>query len=204
MAISRFSTSSVAQGLPKYQKLWDGTSAVFDSDYELIERVVVGGGGSSTITFSSIPSTYKHLQIRAIMRSTFADTDSFLKVNLNSDTGSNYPNHFLNGNGSSAGAFGYSTSQYAYAFLSMYPAASASASLFGNAIVDLLDYTDTNKNTTIRSLGGYDVNGSGVVRLNSSVWLNTNAVTRIDITDYRGGSFAEYSSFALYGIKGAA
>jgi hypothetical protein len=136
------------------------------------------------------------------MRSTFADTDSFLKVNLNSDTGSNYPNHFLNGNGSSAGAFGYDTSQYAYAFLSMYPAASASANLFGSAVIDVLDYQNSNKNKTIRSLGGYDVNGSGVVRLNSSVWLNTAAVTRIDITDYRGGNMAQYSSFALYGIKG--
>lgn len=178
-----------------------GSKAV-TSSYESIATVLVGSGGSSSISFTSIPSTYKHLQVRAIMRSTFADTDSFLKVNLNSDTGSNYPNHFLNGNGATAGAFGYSTSQYAYAFLSMFPAASASASLFGTAVIDILDYANTNKNKTIRSLGGYDVNGSGTVRLNSSVWLSTNAVTTIDITDFRGGNFAQYSSFALYGVRG--
>jgi hypothetical protein len=179
-----------------------GAAAGGGTAYESIATVNVGVLGSSTISFTSIPSGFKHLQVRAIMRSTFADTDSFLKLNLNSDTGSNYPNHFLNGNGSTAGAFGYSTSQYAFAFLSMYPASLASASLFGNAVVDILDYQNTNKNKTIRSLGGYDVNGSGVVRLNSAAWLSTNAVTTIDITDFRGGNFAQYSSFALYGIKG--
>lgn len=176
-------------------------SAALLNSFESIATTTVGAGGSSTITFSSIPSTYKHLQIRAIMRSTFSDTDSFLKINLNSDTGSNYPNHFLTGNGATVGAFGYSTTQYPYAFFSMYPAALASASLYGAAVVDLLDYADTNKNKTMRCLGGYDVNGAGVARLNSAVWLNTAAVTRIDITDYRGGNMAQYSSFALFGIK---
>jgi len=182
--------------------LFSGGVAASTTSYESIATVNVGVLGSSTISFTSIPSTYKHLQIRAIMRSSFADTDSFLKMNLNSDTGSNYPNHFLTGNGTATSAVGYSTTQYAYAFLSMYPAALASASLFGNAIIDILDYTNTNKNKTIRSLGGYDVNGAGVARLNSSVWLSTSAVTQIDITDYRGGNFTQYSSFALYGIKG--
>ena len=179
-----------------------GAAAGGGTSYESIATTTVGAGGQATISFTSIPSTYKHLQIRAIMRSTFSDTDSFLKINLNSDTGSNYPNHFLTGNGATAAAFGYSTTQYPYAFFSMYPAALASANLFGTAIVDLLDYADTNKNKTMRSLGGYDVNGAGVARLNSAVWLNTAAVTRIDITDYRGGNMAQYSSFALYGIKG--
>lgn len=200
MSVRKFSTASILSPSHKGNKLWDQTT--FQSGMFAIATVSLTTS-ASTITFDNIPSNYTHLQVRAMARSTFADTDSFFKLNLNNDTGSNYPNHFLTGNGATVSAIGYSTSQYAYAFLSMYTAANATASIFGTAIIDILDYTNTSKNKTIRSLGGYDVNGAGTARLNSSVWLSTNAVTRIDLTDFRGGSFAANSHFALYGIKAA-
>jgi len=170
--------------------------------FESISTVTVDTA-QSTISFTSIPATYKHLQLRVSARSTYADTESFLKVNFNGDTGSNYPNHFLTGDGTNTGGYGYSTSQYAYAFLSSYPAANATSSIFGSAIIDILDYKNTNKNKTVRSFGGFDRNNAGIVRLNSSVWLSANAITSISITDYRTGNFAQYSSFALYGIRTA-
>jgi hypothetical protein len=37
--------------------------------------------------------------------------------------------------------------------------------------------------------------------LSSGVWINTTAVNAVTVIPY-GGNFAEYSSFALYGIKG--
>jgi len=70
-------------------------------------------------------------------------------------------------------------------------------------IVDILDYANTNKYTTMRSLSAYDANGSGLVWFQSLLWMNTNAITNIKIIRSTSG-FNQYSHFALYGIKGAA
>lgn len=163
--------------------------------YDSIATVTVGSGGSNTITFSSIPQTYTHLQLRMFNQ---VNTQVQL-MRLNSDTGSNYTAHTLTGDGSSAGA-GAGTSRTSLYFINT-TASSASGSFTAN-IVDLLDYTSTNKNKTMRSLSGYDANGSGLVQMNSGLWLNTAAITQIDIIS-SGNSFAQYSSFALFGIKGA-
>jgi hypothetical protein len=72
--------------------------------------------------------------------------------------------------------------------------------------MDIFDYTSTSKNTTSRHVWGFDNNGSGRVGIASMLWRNTAAVTsiRLDSTTQGGTSlFAQYSSFALYGIKGA-
>jgi hypothetical protein len=204
MAIRRFSTSTIVNNLLRYAKFWDQTStfsAAPTNSYFPIASFTVPSGGVSTITFAGLPQTYSHLQIRVNARSTFADTDSFLIFRVNGDTGNNYPNHFLTGDGSTASAAGYSTATYNYAFLLMYAAASATASVFGGGIIDILDYKDTNKNKTIRALGGFDRNGAGTVRLNSSVWLNTNAITSVTMTDYRTGNFAEHTNISIYGVN---
>jgi hypothetical protein len=74
--------------------------------------------------------------------------------------------------------------------------------VFGAGVTDILDYTNTSKNTTVRALGGADANGSGSIDLTSAAWLNTNAVTSITLTTNNGSTFTAGSSFALYGIKG--
>jgi len=164
------------------------------SSYESIATVTVGAGGSSTITFSSIPSTYTHLQIRGIARTA---TNVSLGLRFNSDTASNYSRHYLNGNGASAGAGGGASSTSAYAGTT-----ATATSAFGANVIDVLDYKDTNKYKTIRALSGGDNNGSGFVQFMSGNWRNTNAVSSIDIFQVDGDTITQYSSFALYGIKG--
>jgi len=166
-----------------------GTPAVTNS-YESIATVSVGGGGSSSISFSSIPSTYKHLQIRAALLTTAGGVN----IRYNSDTGSNYTYHQLYGTGTSALA-NAGTSQTS-GFIAYNNAAGSNPTV---AIVDILDYENTNKYTTHRSLAGTDVNGSGgTLTFFSGLWLNTAAVSSINII----GTFSQYSHFALYGIKG--
>ena len=163
--------------------------------YESIATVTVGGGGSSTITFSSIPSTFKHLQIRGIAKNTSGVTNPLVK--FNGDNATNYAWHQLYGDGASAGASASPTnSGIGFTVLG--------ASQFGIFVMDILDYTSTNKNKTIRALGGFDQNGAGgYVDYNSGVWLNSsNAISSIVLTT-GSTSFTQYSSFALYGIKGA-
>ena len=74
------------------------------------------------------------------------------------------------------------------------------ANIFGTGIIDILDYADTSKYKTVRTLFGYDANGSGYIAFSSNLWQSTSAITSITMTPVNG--IAEYSSFALYGIKG--
>ena len=177
-----------------------GAAAGGGTSYESIATTTVGSGGTSTITFSSIPGTYKHLQIRMIGRSSRSANDGYAVVRFNSDTGSNYSYHSLAGNGTAASAGG--SGSVNYPTLLYFPAASRSANIFGVAVLDLLDYQNTNKNKTIRVLDGYDSNGAGWIELGSGAWYNTNAITSITITEFNGQNFAQYSHAALYGIKG--
>ena len=171
--------------------------------YESIATVTVGSGGAANIEFTSIPATYTHLQIRYIVRTSQTAsgyTYGEAYVQFNSDTASNYSYHLLAGNGSSASAGGLANQvqmgQIDTALNNI------TASVFGVGVIDILDYANTNKNKTIRTLGGLDNNGAGVVTLSSGNWRNTNAVTSIKILPYSNG-FTQYSQFALYGIKGA-
>lgn len=179
--------------------LLSGVGAAATS-YESIATVTVGAGGSSGVTFSSIPSTYKHLQLRMIVREAGTGANgSYVGLRFNSDTGSNYSMHRLLGDGSTASAAAYTTQNTNY--LERVASASQSANVFGAIVVDILDYTNTNKYKTIRNLGGWDSNGSGWVTFNSNLWQSTSAVTQIDL-GIDTGNFQQYSHFALYGVKG--
>jgi len=180
-----------------------GGVAASTNSYESIATVTVGSGGSSTITFSSIPSTYKHLQIRAIARETDASGGiQISQMRFNGDSGNNYARHRVGGNGSSASATAASSVSSIWV-CAMWSSADL-ANDFGAAVIDILDYANTSKNKTVRSLEGLDNNGGGVageVSLRSGLWQSTSAVTSITLTSTATG-YTQYSSFALYGIKG--
>lgn len=174
------------------------TGAALATSYESIATVTVGAGGASSVDFTSIPSTYKHLQIRMIARGNYAGSDDDIKATFNSDT-SNAANHGLYGTGSSAAAYAATTG---LPNIGRFAGAGSSANVFGVSVADILDYTNTNKYKTVRSLCGVDNNGAGIVLLESSLWLNTSAITSINLKPVSGTAFNQYSSFALYGVKG--
>jgi len=170
-------------------------------DYESIATVTLGSA-ASTISFSSIPSTYQHLQLRGIVRSAGSDASyQHIAIQLNSDTGNNYWSHGLYGTGSSALAHadGSAVNKMLSANI---PTTTQTASAFNGTVIDILDYANTNKNTTVRALGGFDSNGGGALGLYSGLWSNTAAVSTVTLSVYQGSNFAANSSFALYGIKG--
>lgn len=170
--------------------------------YDSIATVNLSGGASSTITFSSIPSTYKHLQLRMILRSTDAGGNAGPILRMNSDSAGNYSYHGLEGNGASPSAFA-STSASFLTFGNC-PAGGTTAGTFGAFVIDILDYADTNKYKTTRSLFGYDYNAGayGLVDFTSGNWRSTSAVSSIALTMFTGSNFAQYSHAALFGIKG--
>ena len=168
--------------------------------------VQVGSAGSATISFTSIPATYKHLQIRIMCKSAnTGNTGDYAALTFNSDSGSNYTYHRLKGDGSSATAYGAATGTFNSVVLERIPTSKSTfaTQLQGVLIVDILEYANTNKYKTVRNFGGYDNNGSGEILLTSALWTNTNAISSITIVTPTADNWTQYSSFALYGIKGA-
>jgi hypothetical protein len=178
-----------------------GAAGSFDS----IATATVSGS-SNTITFSSIPGTYKHLQLRILARGTATGGSAdplILFVRANSDTGTNYANHRLVGNGATV-AVGGSASQ-----TRMTPAVYADsgypANVYGAIILDILDYSSTTKNKTLRTISGVENNSgtaSSQLNLRSDLWISTAAITTLTIENNGGDNFNSNSTFSLYGIKG--
>jgi hypothetical protein len=154
------------------------------------------------IIFSNIPQTYKHLQIRLIGRGaqTFADGLSQY-IFFNGDTSSNYTWHTMFGFGtgvstSAAGTFptGLISSPQ------ILTDASAPSNLFGAAITDIYNYSNTSTFKTIKTFGGFDKTVSGRVTLSSGTWASNLAINSIRIESDSGlvaGTRAD-----LYGIVG--
>jgi hypothetical protein len=167
--------------------------------FESIATVTVGSGGAANIEFTSIPSTYQHLQIRWIGRCTDAGVQR-CRMRFNSDsTAANYSVHLIEGSGS--GVIAAAVANYGKAIGSATSKSSDLSSTFVANVVDILDYASTTKNKTVRSLSGQDLNGGdGVIDLWSSGWFSTSAVSSISLF-WDAGNFAQHSTAALYGVK---
>jgi hypothetical protein len=172
-------------------------SAAIVGDYQSIATVTVGSGGSSSISFTSIPSTFKHLQIRIMG---LGNTAASGLMRFNSDTSSNYSWHALYGDGASAAATAETSTGFVIG--NGFGSGPSSSTIPFVTVTDVLDYASTSKNKTVRSLDATDKNGSGYVVLLSGNWRNnTTAISTITIAP-NSGNYTQYSSFALYGIKG--
>jgi hypothetical protein len=199
MAITRVKASSVTQGLPKRKTVLGGNDVILPGSYDAI-GTATGTGSSGTITFSSIPSTYKHLQIRALGRSSYAGTNVQIAMRFNSDSASNYSTHYLVGVGSGSGTSS-GTANTTYIEGGQMAGANLLASTYGVTIIDILDYQNTNKNKTSRSLSGFDENGSGQVIFSSGAWRNSaSAISSITLIA-GAGNWTTATQFDLYGIK---
>jgi hypothetical protein len=176
--------------------------AASTSSYESIASITASGGETS-LTLSSIPSTYKHLQIRMMFRTNTADTfDGNFGLQLNNDTGSNYTTHLLNGFGASASASG-GTGFSSMGLFPRIPTTSQTSGVFNVGIIDIQDYQSTSKYKTVRAFGGTDLNGDSNygITLSSGLWLSTSAVNSVKLY-LSGNQIGAGSTFALYGIKG--
>jgi hypothetical protein len=204
--VYKLSASSIT-GRTNYGSMLAGNPVFVDIDFESIATVTVGGGGAASAEFTSIPATYTHLQIRGINQSNRAtySRDEF-QMTVNSDTGANYSWHNLIGTGSAAGSGNGASASY---ILGQDCVGTGNGNWWGSFVLDILDYKNTNKYKTVRYIAGLDTNDAGVsgfngaVSLGSGNWRNTNAITSIKFIPTSGTLWNQYSSFALYGIKGA-
>ena len=204
MAVRSFKTASISTGA-KRSKFWDQSAVIVTGAYESITTYTLSSSQSS-ITFSSIPSTYKHLQIRLTGRASGTGNRCSIWATFNGDTGSNYWWHGFAGSGSGSASAEVASTAEAYMRwgFSAIPMNDAGASIFGGAVIDILDYRNTNKYKTARVIAGQDQNTvNGRVQFISGLWSNTAAITSIDIKLSDSASWLQHTKIALYGIKGA-
>jgi hypothetical protein len=209
MAITSFTRSLITTASPKSDSFLTGNAAYDPGSFASIATFA---GGSSSVTFSSIPQTYKHLQLR-VMVATSAGVNGLASLEMrvgktSVDTGANYTYHRIFGNGTSVSADSGTSQTKAYTGLNPYGTGTGSGLYYSVCIIDILDYTDINKYKTIRTLTGMDNNtlGDYWAGLHSNLWTggtigNSNNV--IDTITFNSNyTYYSNSHFALYGVKG--
>jgi hypothetical protein len=182
-------TATNANGTSAASSASNSVTPATPTSFESIATITAASWNNAT--FSNIPQTYKTLQLRVCVLGGGSSSDVSFKIN---SVGASIYNHNLSGNGTSASAGSLSWSENFIAINatnSTYPAV---------GIVDIIDYASTTNNKVVRSIGGYDRNGSGEIQVRSSYTPTTSAVTSITmVTSAFNSSFV---SIALYGIKG--
>lgn len=177
------------------------SGAAPESAYALIQTQVLSTQ-TSAIEFSSIPQTYRHLQIRVSVATNNSGNYSDVYMSINNINTTNYHNHRLLGTGSAVFSSNNTPTQY--------PVGAKAASIditnaWNGAIIDIYDYTSSTKTKVYKSLHG-NVSGSAgsgpIIELSTALLTNTPAVTRVALYLFTG-SFLVGSRFSLYGIKGA-
>lgn len=167
-----------------------------------------GGGNGSTITFSSIPQTYKHLEIRYFARSAAGANRPSLGIQYNGDSASNYPFALMSGNSAGTLSYSYDVAGTGYGAGLAGPITSAqnTATYYGVGIIHFMDYTNTTTRKQQMSYGTHGDLSDQYLDLRWSMRLNSNgAITSLYLFTYNAGGaggFTTDSKFALYGIKG--
>lgn len=164
--------------------------------YEPIATTTLGSANNA-FTFSSIPSTYTDLRI--VIRGSAASGDVIPAIRFNGDTGTNYSDTFIRGNGTAASS-GRNTSRD---FIGATTGASIQVAYanIGMLIIDVFSYAGSTNKTALIQVA-FDQNGYGDAGRIVGLWRSTSAINSVTIysrlQDWATGSMA-----TLYGIKAA-
>lgn len=179
------------------------------SGITLIQEQVLGSAASN-ITFSSIPNTYRHLKLIALLASSRAANNDALLLRLNGDSGANYAanTEYTAGNttGFAGGFVGAALTSLGAAQVCV-PAANGTAHAPGVLEADFFYYANTtwwkSCKLTLCNLDsslGLQSNVFSEIVLNGG-WRNTAAINAIALTLNTGPNFIAGSIASLYGIS---
>ena len=160
--------------------------------YEAIATVTVGSGGAATMAFTSIPQTYTDLLLKVSGRTSYTTIDSIF-FTFNAST-ADFSSIILYGDGTSASSFTQAR------FAGSQTGSSQTANTFANNEIYIPNYAGSSyKSYSVDSVT--ETNGTtAYAYLAAGLWSDTAAITGITLTP-NAGSFVEYSSATLYGIK---
>lgn len=163
----------------------------------LIEEYIVTAGTDATITFSSIPGTYKHLRLFGQVRSNYATLGDWLLCRLNSDSGANYDwAALITGSVDQYVAGGTSC------LIAPAPGTGADASKVLTFICDIPYYSKTTWYKNVLSKSGKMPDGTNTHfehMTASNQWRNTAAITAIQFR-LNAGQILQNSIISLYGV----
>jgi hypothetical protein len=160
--------------------------------FELIASNTVGAGGTASIDFTSIPSTYTDLCVKYSLKTNVAG-DRDLYISFNSSTAS-FTNKNIEGNGTTP--FSNSLARY----LGTVGGTNVTANTFFSGETYISNYAGSN-NKFFNSDGAEENNATlAYASLHSGIWSNSAAITSISLAP-SAGSFIQYSTAYLYGIK---
>ena len=158
---------------------------------------------AASVTFSSLGS-YEHHQIRVSGRHNGSGgAGSSIYIRFNGDTGSNYSTHTMQAyNGSNVAFDAYTGQAFVYAGGRITGPLTPSSANYGTSVIDILDYRNANKNTTMQQVGATldDYEGGSYLWFSSSLWDNTAAVTSILLYP-PSDSFERGTEMTLYGLN---
>lgn len=180
-----------------------GGGVSYSPSFEHI-ATVSGDNSGGTISFTSIPSTYKHLQVRFTGRTTANTSGYQMYTRANSDTGGNYSSHVLRRNGTSSVIASYNLTSYMDSNVELIPGSQETANIVAAGIIDIVDYKETTKFKTFRMSAGMGTKYTSSVFQNVVMggnWRSTSAITSLQFSLY-AGVWSSLSTFSLYGIKG--
>ena len=170
--------------------------------YDLLESTVLTSSASS-VEFTGLDSytDYKHLQLRAVERFDGAFITTSTELTFNGDTSSSYSSHKLEGDGGSVSSDNKTNQDNID--LEATPRANADSGIFSSRVIDILDFSSTNKNTTVRCLTGLVAPNISRTRifLISGAYYSTDAVTSLTFQPALSANYVTGTRFLLYGVK---
>lgn len=159
----------------------------------------------SYVEFTSVPNTYKYLQIRMVGRGTASSNYYTTQITFNGDTTASYAGAEIYTGGTGV-TVSNTVSDNSISYGPFGPAALNAANFYGIGTIDIYGYNDTNMNTTVSSWSGFEPNRTtdptGYILERFGTWFKTNTVSTIRLT-VNSGNWAQYSRFSLYGMKDA-
>jgi hypothetical protein len=163
-----------------------------------IATYTVGAGGSGAITFSSIPQTFQHLEMRIFGRSNSTGAGANIPIRFNGDSGGNYRIQYMGAQGTGTAFFGDFGASQTEGNFGWAAGTASSANVFCCNIVSILDYTSTNKSKTSRILTACENNSvtTDLVGQFTNLWNSTAAITSITLLP----NWAANTRVDLYGI----
>lgn len=209
MAIFKFSNAGGFRTYTRYNNFLAGNPATSPDTGSMFPLgVFTLASAQTSVTFNNIPQTYTHLQIRANIGKASTGNNQIVQIKYNNDSSALYKSHNLLGDGASASSSDFNNTSPANTAGVLCFRADNSIDTFTSVVADLLDYRNTSKNKTLRSLYGFDTNGTangasqlGFVGMFSTLYINTNAINRIDIIGFNSNTFPANSTFSLYGVN---
>jgi len=170
------------------------------ANYVLLEKITVGAAGASSVTFSGIPQTgYTDLVVKMSARGTDSAARVVPYLQFNGST-SSYSAIRLYGQDSSTTGSAANEGGTNAIYSNRMPAAGATANTFGNMEFYIPNYTSSNyKSNSSESATENNSSTNWNLSMVAGLWSNTAAITSITVTP-DAGSFAQYSTFYLYGV----